>query len=196
LDVLSGGRAMLGIGAAWYEREAKGLGLPFPPRRERFERLEETLQIARRMWRSEAGPFRGKHYQLDEMVCSPKPLSTPHPPILIGSGGERKTARLVAQYADAGNLFAHYGPDALRRKLDALKRHCDAIGRPYDEIEKTVLATVHVGPASMTPPDVVDRCRGWAKLGFQHAILNMPNDHEITPLEALGREVIPAVAHL
>jgi F420-dependent oxidoreductase-like protein len=196
LDVISGGRAMLGLGAGWFEREAKGLGIPFPPRRERFERLEETLQIAKQMWRGEAGPHHGKHYRLEEMLCSPRPLSRPHPPILVGGGGERKTLRLVAQYADAGNLFAHYGPDALARKLDALKRHCDALGRPYDDIDKTVLATVNVGPNSMTPGDLVDRCRNWAKMGFQHVIVNMPNDHEITPLETLGREVIPVVAHL
>jgi alkanesulfonate monooxygenase len=196
LDVVSGGRAMLGLGAGWFEREAKGLGLSFPSRRERFERLEETLQIAKQMWRDGAGSYRGKHYELKELVCSPPPLSRPHPPILIGGGGERKTLRLVAQYADAGNLFAHYGRDALARKLDALKRHCDAVGRPYDDIEKTVLATVNVGPTSLTPGDVVDRCRTWAALGFQHAILNIPNDHEITPLETLGRELIPAVADL
>jgi F420-dependent oxidoreductase-like protein len=194
LDVLSGGRAYLGIGAAWFEREARGLGLPFPPLRERFERLEETLQIDRHMWAGDASPFQGKHYPLSEPISSPQPLSKPHPPILIGGGGERKTLRLVAQYGDACNLFAHAGPDVLRKKLDVLKRHCDDLGRPYEQIERTVLSSVSLGPTSMTPGDVVDSCRRLAKMGVQHAIFNMRNVHEIAPLHAFGREVIPEVA--
>jgi F420-dependent oxidoreductase-like protein len=137
LDVLSGGRAYLGIGAAWYEREAVGLGMPFPPVSERFERLEETLQIAKRMWSGDRTPYEGKHYRLAEPISSPQPLSKPHPPILVGGMGEKKTLRLVAQYADACNLFTAIGVDEVARKLDVLKRHCEDVGRPYDEIERT-----------------------------------------------------------
>src|SRR5512137_2385250 len=127
LDVLSGGRAYLGIGAAWNEREAKGLGVPFPPVAERFQRLEEALQIAKQMWSDDNGPYAGRHYQLAETLNSPQPLSKPHPPILIGGTGEKKTLRLVAQYADACNLFARMGIDGLRAKLDVLQRHCDTV---------------------------------------------------------------------
>ena len=136
--MLSGGRANLGIGAGWYEREAHGLGFPFPPITERFERLEETLQIANQMWSGETAPYEGKHYQLAEPINSPQPLSQPHPPILIGGGGEKKTLRLVAQYADACNLFASAARQ-LGHKLDVLKRHCDAVGRDYATIERTAL---------------------------------------------------------
>ena len=134
LDVLSGGRAWLGIGTAWNEEESRGLGIPFPPVAERFERLEETLQICLQMWRGDETPYRGTHYQLERPLNSPQALSRPHPPILIGGGGERKTLRFVARYAQACNLFP--GPD-LPRKLDVLRAHCDAEGRDYDEITKT-----------------------------------------------------------
>ncbi|KMS90097.1 LLM class F420-dependent oxidoreductase [Prauserella rugosa] len=138
LDVLSGGRAVLGIGAAWYEREHHGLGVPYPPVAERFERLEETLRICKQMWDAENnGAFEGKHFQLAETLCMPQPIRTP--PVLIGGGGERKTLRLVAQYADACNLFAS-SPDDVAHKLGVLRRHCDDVGRDYDEIRKTVLA--------------------------------------------------------
>ena len=146
LDVLSGGRAYLGIGAAWNEREATGLGVPFPPVAERFERLEEALQIAKQMWSDENGPYTGKYYQLAETLNSPQPLSKPHPPILIGGSGEKKTLRLVAQYADACNLFASMGIDGVRAKLDVLKRHCDTVKRDYAEIEKTTLGTSILRP--------------------------------------------------
>jgi F420-dependent oxidoreductase-like protein len=139
LDVLSGGRAMLGIGAAWYEREHLGLGVPFPPLAERFERLEETLRICRQMWSDEDGAFEGKHYTLAETVCVPRPVQRPRVPVLIGGSGERKTLHLVAQYADACNLFGE-SPTVVGRKLDVLRRHCDDVGRDYDEIEKTVIA--------------------------------------------------------
>src|SRR3954449_6157164 len=133
LDVLSGGRAMLGLGAAWYEREHKGLGVPFPPTKERFERLEETLQICLQMWSDDNGPYRGTHYTLDETLCSPQPISRPHPRILIGGSGERKTLRMVAQYADACNIIA---PAAdIAHKIDVLRRHCDDLGRDPNEIE-------------------------------------------------------------
>jgi F420-dependent oxidoreductase-like protein len=141
LDVLSGGRAMLGIGAAWYEREHRALGVPFPPVAERFERLEETIQICEQMWSDNDGPYEGKHYQLAETICSPRPLQVPRPPILIGGGGEKKTLRLVAKYADACNLFGSSTTD-VSHKLDVLRAHCDAEGRDYDAIEKTIIGRV------------------------------------------------------
>jgi F420-dependent oxidoreductase-like protein len=150
LDVLSGGRAWLGIGAGWNDREHEGLGVPFPPVAERFERLEETLQIANQMWSGEVAPYQGKHYQLAETLNQPMPLSQPHPPIMIGGGGEQKTLRLVARYADACNLFASPGADgmaALTHKLDVLRAHCETEGRSYDAVEKTVL-----GPAPLRDP--------------------------------------------
>ncbi len=140
LDVLSGGRARLGIGASWYEREQRGLGVPVVPVAERFERLEETLQICRQMWSDDNGPFNGQHYQLTETLCVPPPLSQPHPPIMIGGGGEKKTLLLVARYADSCNLFATT-PDDVGHKLDVLRRHCDVEGRDYDAIAKTALLT-------------------------------------------------------
>jgi F420-dependent oxidoreductase-like protein len=196
LDVLSGGRAYLGIGAAWNEREAKGLGVPFPSIKERFERLEETLQIARQMWSANSGPYNGRHYQLAETLCSPQPVSKPHPPILIGGMGEKKTLRLVAQYADACNLFAQMGADTLRGKLDILKAHCDKLGRYYNEIEKTTLNSAYLAPGQMTAADVIASCIAQAALGVQHCIFNMPNVEEIKPLEIFGKEIIPAVAGL
>ncbi len=193
LDVLSGGRAYFGVGAAWNERESRGLGVPFPPVKERFERLEETLQIALQMWSPEDGPYNGRHFQLAETLCSPQPLSRPHPPILIGGMGEKKTLRLVAQYADACNLFAGQQVDPLRHKLEVLKAHCDRLGRDYEAIEKTTLSTVHLAPGQRTVSDVIEQCRSLAALGIQQAIFNMPNVHEIKPLETFGREIIPAV---
>ncbi len=195
LDVLSGGRAYFGIGAAWNERESRGLGVPFPPVKERFERLEETLQIARQMWSAENGPFTGKYFQLAETLCSPQPLTQPHPPIMIGGMGEKKTLRLVAQYADACNLFAGSDGDTLRHKLDVLKAHCERMDRDYSSIEKTTLATVHLAPGKRTVKDVIEQCRSLADLGIGHAIFNMPNVHEIAPLETFGKEIIPVVAH-
>jgi F420-dependent oxidoreductase-like protein len=194
LDVLSGGRAYLGIGAAWNEREALGLGVPFPPVAERFRRLEETLQIAAQMWSANNGPYSGKYYQLAETLCNPQPLSKPHPPILIGGGGEQKTLRLVAQYADACNLFARAGLETVRAKLEVLRRHCDALGRDYSAIEKTVLDSAHLAPGRMSAADVIAHCRELAGAGIQHAVFNMPNVHEIAPLHTFGREIIPAVA--
>lgn len=196
LDVLSGGRAYLGIGAAWFEREAKGLGVPFPPVKERFERLEEALQIARQMWSGSAAAFNGKHYQLAETLASPQPISKPHPPIMIGGMGETKTLRLVAQYADACNLFTRAGEEVIRQKLATLKRHCDAVKRHYDDIERTTLSTVHLAPGQMSAADVIAHCRQFAALGVQHMIFNMPNVQDITPLETFGKEIIPEVAGL
>lgn len=197
LDVLSGGRAYLGIGAGWYEREAVGLGLPFPPLKERFERLEETLQIAKHMWSGEVTPYHGKHYQLEEPMNIPQPLTKPHPPILIGGGGEKKTLRLVAQYADACNLFAFLGPDELTSKFDILRRHCEEVGRDYESIERTVLLPAMATPGGFAAEPLIAACRDLATLGIQQVILSgVPNVHECTPLEMVGREVIPAVADL
>jgi len=138
LDVLSGGRAMLGMGAAWYDREHEGLGVPFPPTAERFERLEETLQIAQQMWSENDGAFEGKHYQLKETINLPQPVRGSIP-IMIGGGGEQKTLRLVAQYGQATNLFSSFGVDGTRHKLEVLRGHCDRLGTDYDAIEKTLL---------------------------------------------------------
>ncbi len=164
LDILSGGRAWLGIGAAWNERESRGLGVPFPPVKVRFEQLEETLQIAKQMWSDHAGPYNGKHFQLAETLCHPQPLSKPHPPIMIGGTGEKKTLRLVAQYADACNLFAGMGMEALQHKFDVLKQHCEAVGRDYAEIEKTTLGGAYLAEGQMSVSDVVENCRALAKL--------------------------------
>jgi len=194
LDVLSGGRSYFAIGAAWNEQEAKGLGTPFPPLGVRFELLEEALQIAKQMWSDNNGPYRGRHNRLEETLCNPQPLSRPHPPILVGGGGEKKTLRLVAQYADACNL---YGPtETVSAKLAILKQHCAALGRDYASIEKTTLGTVELQPGKMTAKDVIGQCKALADIGIQHAIFNMPNVHTIAPLEVFGREIIPAVAGL
>jgi F420-dependent oxidoreductase-like protein len=193
LDVLSGGRAYFGIGAAWNEREARGLGVPFPGIKERFERLEETLQIAKQMWSGSVGSYNGRHYQLAETLNSPQPVSKPHPPILIGGMGEKKTLRLVSKYANACNLFAFAGNDVLRRKLDLIKHYCDEIGRPYSDIEGTTLSTVNLAPSAMSVPQVIETCRSLAAVGIQHAIFNMPNVSEIKPLETFGKKIIPAV---
>jgi len=191
LDVLSGGRAMLGIGAAWYEREHKGLGVPFPPISERFERLEETLQICEQMWSDDDGPYQGTHYQLAETICSPRPIQQPRPGILIGGIGERKTLRLVAKYADACNLFP--GPD-LARKLDVLRAHCDAEGRDYDEITKTCYFRFDVGEKGERAGQTVDQLGRLSELGFEVAIGSVADVWQVTPLEVIAADVIPAVA--
>jgi F420-dependent oxidoreductase-like protein len=193
LDVLSGGRAWLGIGAAWNEEESRGLGIPFPPVAERFERLEETLQICLQMWRGDETPYAGPHYQLERPLNSPQSLSKPHPPIMIGGGGERKTLRFVARYAQACNLFPT--PD-LPRKLDVLRAHCEAEGRDYDEIVKTCYFAFDVGEKGEKAGQVVDQLGGLAQMGIQAAIGAVARVWEVTPLEVIGSEVIPAVADL
>ena len=165
LDVLSGGRAWLGIGAAWNEEESRGLGVPFPPVAERFERLEETLQICLQMWRGDESPFEGKHYQLQRPLNYPQALTSPHPPIMIGGSGERKTLRLVARYAQACNLFP--GPD-LGRKLDVLRAHCEAEGRSFDEIEKTCYFTLRCRRARRTGSEVIDQLGCARRNGLRH----------------------------
>jgi len=191
LDVLSGGRAWLGIGAAWNEEESLGLGLPFPPTAERFERLEEALQICLQMWSDEESPYDGKHYKLARTLNSPQSLRRPHPPILIGGGGEKKTLRMVAQYAQACNLFA--GPD-LERKLDVLRGHCEALGRDYDEIEKTVMYPMDPGPNGENVDSVLERLRELAGLGVSHAHTRCPPRNTIPTLELIGERVIPEAA--
>ncbi len=160
LDVLSGGRVGLGIGAAWNEQESKGLGFTFPPVGQRFRQLEETIQICLRMWAEEEEPYEGVLWQLERTLNSPQSISRPHPYLMIGGGGEKKTLRLVAQYADACNLGA--GPHTAH-KLDVLRGHCDAVGRDYDDIEKT--AMIGVDPDS-TPDSVAETVSGLADLGF------------------------------
>ena len=194
LDALSGGRAYLGIGAGWYERESVGLGVPFPPIAERFERLEETLQIAKWMWSGTAEPFAGTHYQLTEPLCRPLPIQKPHPPIMIGGGGEQRTLRLVARYADACNLFA-FDLDQVRQKLDILRRHCDAEGRDYDEIEKTTLGLPPVsrdgGAGTIPACEAVERIGQLAELGVDHHIIGRPSS--VAAVEVLMTEVVPSV---
>ncbi len=161
LDVLSRGRSELGIGAAWYEREHRGLGVPFPPLAQRFEMLEETIQVCLQMWSDDDGPFDGRHYQLAETLCRPAPVSSPRPRIMIGGGGERKTLRLVAQYADACNFFG--GAEEVAHKLTVLRRHCDAVGRDPDEIEVT--ASYREIPPDWTADDVVRGAEALAAVG-------------------------------
>jgi F420-dependent oxidoreductase-like protein len=200
LDVLSHGRAYLGIGAAWNEEEHRGLGVPFPPVAERFERLEETLQIAQRMWSGSQEPFEGKHYHLERPLNSPQSLQRPHPPILIGGTGERKTLRLVAQYADACNLFARMGDDVLRQKLDVLRAHCERLGRPYEAIQKTTLDTLFVTgdgrKGSITPAQAVERFAHLAEMGIDEGIVNMPNVADLEVFDVLAEQVIPEVTKL
>ncbi|MGH3565547.1 MAG: LLM class F420-dependent oxidoreductase [Pseudonocardia sp.] len=194
LDVLSGGRAWLGIGAAWNGAEARGLGLPFPPTAERFERLEEALQICLQMWGPDDGPYRGKHYQLERTLNVPQPLTSPHPPILIGGGGEKKTLRLVAKYAQACNLFP--SPE-LEHKLDVLCGHCAREGRDYDDIEKTVMFRLDPGERGENIDAMLAELRRFAALGISEAHgIAPPRGWEIAPLELLGRELIPAAAEL
>jgi F420-dependent oxidoreductase-like protein len=189
LDVLSGGRAWLGIGAAWNEEESRGLGIPFPPVAERFERLEETLQICQQMWRGDESPYRGRHYQLDRPLNSPQALR--RPPIMVGGGGERKTLRMVAQYADACNLFAT--PD-VEHKLEVLRGHCERLGRPYEEILKTVYYPFNVGAGGERVEQTLADLRRLHDLGFQAAIGSVTDVWQVEPLRVIGREIIPAVA--
>ena len=195
LDVLSGGRAWLGIGAAWNEEESKGLGIPFPPLKVRFEQLEEALQIVLQMWRGDESPYTGTHYQMERPINSPQPVRTPRPPIMIGGIGEQKTLRMVAQYADACNLFSRLGDDVLRHKIGVLKGHCENLGRPFEEIEITTLSTAFI-PGTPTPAEIIAHCKGLAALGVHHAIFNMPNISDREALTTFGREIIPAVAEL
>jgi F420-dependent oxidoreductase-like protein len=192
LDVLSAGRAQLGIGAAWYEREHKALGVPFPPVSERFERLEESLQICHQMWSDDDGPFAGTHYQLAETICNPRPIQSPRPKILIGGSGEQKTLRLVARYADACNLFAIEAP-VVKHKLEVLDRHCAAESRDPQAIERTILA--------MSDPvnDVDGFLRSmeeYARLGITLVEVMPLVPDPVAFVAELGEKVIPALAEL
>ena len=182
LDVLSGGRGELGIGAAWYDREHRGLGVPYPPTSERFERLEEALQVCFQMWSDNDGPYEGRHYQLAETICEPRPITRPRPPVLIGGSGERKTLRLVARYADACNLFEAGGPPEIAHKLDVLRRHCDDEGRDYGAITKTMLTRAD----AFTDTDAfVANARAFAELGIDMLIF-VPSGNPIEFTRRLG----------
>jgi F420-dependent oxidoreductase-like protein len=194
LDVLSGGRAALGIGSGHYEEEARGLGVPFPPQSERFEMLEEAVQIALRMWSGESGDersFEGRHYRLERPLNLPQSLSRPHPPIMIAGDGERKTLRLVARYADACSLRPI--PE-IPKKLDVLRRHCEVEGRDYDKIEKTCAFAFDVGDDGKKVDDLIEQLRWLAGMGIETVIGMVPNVDRIKPLEIIGREVVPAMA--
>jgi len=194
LDVLSGGRAALGIGAAWYEREHRGLGVPFPPLAERFERLEETLQIVHQMWSDVDGPFDGAHYQLAETINSPQPLR--RPPIMVGGGGERKTLRLVARYADACNVFAGRtaGPDQVAHKLAVLRGWCDREGRPYDEIRRTVLYNGRVGQEPTGAAVFVEEMRALADVGVDEVHVMPMQGDPVAFVRSLGEHVVPRLS--
>lgn len=191
LDVLSEGRAWFGIGAAWNEQESRGLGLPFPPTAERFERLEEALQICQQMWSEDDGPYVGTHYHLARTLNVPQSLRRPHPPVLVGGGGERKTLRLVAQYADACNLF---GSPELEHKLDVLRQHCEDVGRDYDDIRKTVMIRLDPGANGEKVDELLAQLEQLAKLGVTLVHGVVPNVSAITPLQILSERVIPEAA--
>ena len=195
LDVLSGGRAWLGIGAAWNEDESRSLGFPFPPLGERFEMLEETLRIAHEMWQGERGSeaaFDGRQYHASRLLNSPQSISRPRVPIMIGGGGEKKTLRLVAQYADATNVFG--GPEAIHHKYEILREHCAAVGRDYDEIERSNLQTINLGRD--TPSQIVERFGELSDAGAQHIIFSVTDVHDPAQLETIGREILPHVRAL
>ena len=196
LDVLSGGRAWLGIGAAWFEREHLGLGVPFPPLKERFERLEEALQIANQMWSDDNnGPYEGKHYRLAETINVPQALQKPRPRIMVGGGGEKKTLRLVAKYADACNIPG-MDPGAVQHKLDILRQHCEREGRNYDDIEKTVITVMNVGRDGSQAGQLVEQLGLLREAGAQAALGALIGVENITPIEAMGKHVIPQAARL
>ncbi len=201
LDVLSGGRAWLGIGAAWNQEESEGLGFPFPPLADRFAMLEDTLRYAHAMWQGERGSearFEGRTVRATRLLNSPQSLSRPRPPIMVGGGGERRTLRLVAEYADATNVFG--GPEGIAHKYAVLREHCLTIGRPYDEIERSTLQTVHVTPTgergSEVPSRIVDRFGELADAGAQHVIFSVRDVWDTSKLELIGREVIPQLRDL
>jgi F420-dependent oxidoreductase-like protein len=196
LDVLSGGRAWLGLGAAWNQSESEALGFPFPPLRDRFEMLEETLQMAHGMFEGELGSqaaFHGKHYDAGRLMNSPQSISRPRVPIMIGGGGEQKTLRLVAQYADATNVFG--GPEMIHHKYEVLREHCARLGRPYDEIERSNLQSVRISadgaPGTQSPAEIVDHFGELGDAGAQQIIFSVRDVWQIDKIELLGKAVMP-----
>jgi F420-dependent oxidoreductase-like protein len=198
LDVLSGGRALLGIGAAWFEREHLALGVPFPPLAERFERLEETLRIVHQMWSDDNGPFDGKHYRLAETINSPQPLSRPHPPIMIGGAGEKKTLRLLARYGDACNLFARpdADPAAVKAKLDVLAEHCAREGTDYGRLRKTILWNSSVQPTAAGGAEFAEQMRGYAEIGIEEVHVMPFTPDPVAFIDGLGEHVVPQISGL
>ena len=201
LDVLSGGRAWLGIGAAWNVEEARSLGIPFPDLPDRFALLADTLQMAALAFSGERGsnaPFRGRRVTAGRLLNSPQVLSKPRVPIMVGGGGERTTLRLVARYADACNVFG--GPDMLRHKFEVLREHCAEVGRDYSTIERTNLSGVSITPdgskGSLTPDGLVERLGNWAEAGSHHTIFSVRGVWDISKLELIGRDVIPQIRAL
>jgi F420-dependent oxidoreductase-like protein len=195
LDILSAGRAYFGIGAAWYEDEAKGNGIPYPSTSERFEQLEDSLKLAKALWSSDETSFTGKHFSAPAITNNPRPLSSPHPRIMIGGTGPNKTLRMVAQYADACNIGEWVGAENMQKSLDTLKAHCDTLGRDYNTVEKTSLSTAHLSGTDSVG-SLIERIKKLSAMGFTHAIFNMPDVYKITPLETFAKEIIPSVAGL
>ena len=192
LDVLSGGRAWLGIGAGWNQAESEGIGFPFPSLGVRFEQLEDTLRIAKGMWQGERGTeeaFEGRQFHASRLLNVPQSISRPGVPILIGGGGERKTLRLVAQYADASNVFG--GPEQVRSKYTILAEHCEAVGRDFGEIERTNYQPISLQGAAERPDQLVERLGRLAEAGVQHVILGVPDADHVPAIERLGRDVLP-----
>jgi len=195
LDILSGGRTYFGIGAAWYEAEAKGYGIPYLSMSERFEQLEDNLKLAKALWNNDEISFDGKHFSAPAITNNPRPLSNPHPRIMIGGTGPNKTLRMVAQYADACNIGDWVGRENMQKAIDNLKEHCESLGRDYDTIEKTSLCTVHLSGGD-TAYSVICLIKELAAMGFTHVIFNMPDAYKITPLEIFAKKIIPIVAEL
>jgi alkanesulfonate monooxygenase SsuD/methylene tetrahydromethanopterin reductase-like flavin-dependent oxidoreductase (luciferase family) len=214
LDVLSGGRAILGIGAGWFKRECLAFGIHFPESRsELVKRFRETILIAKHMWSGNDSPFEGKYYRLEEPLTRPLPISKPHPPILIGAAGEKTMLKLVAKYGDAWNWHLGAHPKApghsegsynnyrtrferLGHLIDVLKEHCKTVNRDFEEIELTLLCPIEISEEAMTPEDVIEICEEMAGVGMHHLIFNMPNDHEITPIKTIGEKIVPKVRNL
>lgn len=193
LDVVSNGRAYFGVGAAWNEEESNALGFEFPPLKIRFEQLEDTLQLAKQMWNDDDKEFKGKQFTFPRPINHPQAIQKPHPPILIGGGGEKKTLRFVAQYGDACNLFARLGNDEVKRKLAILKEHCKEVGRDYDDIEKTALHQIH---PDFNSKEVFEEIKNLKKLGFSHLIIGIPGMENSDPVKRIAEEIIPKVINL
>ncbi len=195
LDILAGGRTYFGIGAAWYKEEAKGYGIPYPATAERFERLEENLKLAKALWAQDETAFEGKHFSAPLITNNPRPLSSPHPHIMVGGTGPKKTLRLVADYADACNIGDWVGKENMQKALDDLKGHCESLGRDYDTIEKTSLCTVNLS-GDDTADSIIRQIESLAKMGFTHAIFNMPDVYKVSSIETFAQKIIPTAAEL